>query len=61
MPNHAWRHTFTSIAMECGMDERAADYIKGHASQGVSRKHYTHHTVKPLAEQLAKFPRYETD
>lgn len=59
MPNHAWRHTFTSLAMDAGMDERASNYITGHASVGVSRRTYTHHTHGPLAEQMAKFPRYD--
>jgi len=59
MPNHAWRHTFTSRAMDAKMDERASNYITGHASVGVSRKTYTHHTVGPLAQQMALFPRYD--
>jgi integrase len=61
MPNHAWRHTFTSRAMDAGMDERAADYIKGHASVGVSRKTYTHHSIGPLAKEMALFPRYDIE
>jgi len=59
MPNHAWRHTFKSLAMEVGMDERAADYLQGHASVAVSRKVYTHHTIDRLAEQMALIPRYD--
>jgi len=59
MPNHAWRHTFKSLAMEVGMDERAADYLQGHASVAVSRKVYTHHTIGRLAEQMALIPRYD--
>ena len=59
MPNHAWRHTFKSLAMDAGMDERASDYITGHASVGVGRKVYTHHAVGPLAKQMDMFPRYD--
>lgn len=56
-PNHAWRHTFKTIAFEAGVDERAADYIQGHASKGQGRK-YGSNTIPALAAQLRKFPRF---
>jgi integrase len=59
MPNHAWRHTFKSICLEAGIEERAADYMQGHASKGQGRR-YGANTIPALAEQLAKFPRFET-
>lgn len=57
-PNHAWRHTFKTICFEAGIEERAADYMQGHASKGQGRK-YGANTVAALAAQLAKFPRYD--
>ena len=58
MPNHAWRHTFKTIYQEAGIEERAADYMQGHASKGQGRK-YGANTIFALASQLAKFPRFE--
>lgn len=57
-PNHAWRHTFKTIAAEVGMHERAADYIQGHATKGVGRS-YGSNTLAGLSAQLALFPRFE--
>jgi integrase len=58
MPNHAWRHTFKTICLEAGIEERAADYMQGHASKGQGRR-YGANTIPALAAQLAKFPRFE--
>jgi integrase len=58
MPNHAWRHTFKTVSLEVGIEERAADYMQGHASKGQGRK-YGANTIPALAAQLAKFPRFE--
>lgn len=57
-PNHAWRHTFKTIAFEVGIDERAADYIQGHASKGQGRN-YGSNTIPALAAQMTKFPRFD--
>lgn len=56
-PNHAWRHTFKTIANEVGVSERAADYMQGHASKGVGRD-YGRNTIKALADQMALIPRF---
>jgi integrase len=56
-PNHGWRHTFKTICLEAGIEERAADYMQGHASKGVGRS-YGSNTVPALARQLALFPRF---
>lgn len=56
-PNHAWRHTFKAICLEAGIEERAADYMQGHASKGQGRR-YGANTIPALATQLAKFPRF---
>jgi len=58
MPNHAWRHTFKTICFEAQVEERAADYMQGHASKGQGRR-YGANTIPALAAQLAKFPRFE--
>jgi integrase len=58
MPNHAWRHTFKTICFEAEVEERAADYMQGHASKGQGRR-YGANTIPALAAQLAKFPRFE--
>ena len=57
-PNHAWRHTFKSICLEAGIEERAADYVQGHAPKGQGRR-YGANTIPALANQLSKFPRFE--
>jgi integrase len=57
MPNHAWRHTFKTIYQEVGIEERAADYIQGHASKGQGRR-YGANTIAGLAAQMLKFPRF---
>jgi integrase len=57
-PNHGWRHTFKSVCLEVGIEERAADYMQGHAPKGQGRR-YGANTIPALAAQLAKFPRFE--
>jgi len=57
-PNHAWRHTFKTLCLEAGIEERAMDYMQGHSSKGVGRT-YGSNTLPMLQAQLAKFPRYE--
>ena len=57
-PNHAWRHTFKGICLEVGIEERAADYMQGHAPKGQGRR-YGPNTVPALALQLGKFPRFD--
>ncbi|ARR56180.1 hypothetical protein HY78_23340 [Rhizorhabdus wittichii DC-6] len=56
-PNHAWRHTFKTVCLEAGVEERAADYMQGHSSKGQGRR-YGSNTIPALAAQLAKFPRF---
>lgn len=56
-PDHGWRHTFKTKALEVGIQERISDAISGHAITGVSRK-YQHPTVVMMAEALKKYPRY---
>lgn len=57
-PNHGWRHTFKGVCLEAGIEERAADYMQGHAPKGQGRR-YGANTIPALAAQLAKFPRFD--
>ncbi|MFO6446753.1 DUF6538 domain-containing protein [Erythrobacter sp. NE805] len=56
-PNHAWRHTFRTIAREAEMDTPCVDYIVSHARKSQGDK-YGDWTIKANAKQMAKFPRY---
>lgn len=59
-PNHAWRHTFKTIAARVSIDERYSDAITGHVPPTTGRK-YTTPTPEDLAEAIKKFPRYKLD
>jgi integrase len=41
-PNHGWRHTFKTKALEVGIPERISDAITGHSSASVARSYDTH-------------------
>jgi integrase len=56
-PNHGWRHTFKTKALEVGIPERISDAITGHSSTSVARSYETP-TVGMKADALSKFPRY---
>jgi integrase len=57
-PNHGWRHTFKTKALEVGIPDRISDAITGHSSASVARSYETP-TVGMKADALARFPRYE--
>jgi integrase len=57
-PQHGWRHSFKTIALGAGIDERIRDAITGHKVTSVGRRYETP-PVAMVAEALAKFPRYE--
>ncbi|WP_309242805.1 DUF6538 domain-containing protein [Lichenibacterium dinghuense] len=57
-PNHGWRHTWKTRALEADIQERISDAITGHAATRVSQKYQTP-TVKMMADAMAKFPRYD--
>jgi integrase len=57
-PQHGWRHSFKTIALGAGIDERIRDAITGHKVTSVGRKYETP-PVSMLAEAMIKFPRYE--
>lgn len=57
-PQHGWRHTFKTKALEVGIPERISDAITGHSS-GSGARSYETPTVGMKADALARFPRYE--
>ncbi len=57
-PQHGWRHSFKTIALGAGIDERIRDAITGHKVASVGRK-YESPPVPMLAEALLRFPRYK--
>lgn len=59
-PNHGWRHTWKTRAMEAGILENVSDAITGHSlrAKGAARSVYEHPSRKMLAEAMRKFPRY---
>ena len=58
-PNHAWRHTFKAIGFRAGIPEKLIDAIVGHAPASVGRS-YGEPTLADKAQELRKFPRYES-
>lgn len=57
-PNHGWRHSFKTIALERGIDERTSDAITGHADGPVART-YEGVSLAVRAAAMDRFPRYE--
>lgn len=56
-PNHAWRHLFTTIAREAGMESTALYAITGHA-QKTEGGRYGRYKPKVFLHELRKFPRF---
>lgn len=59
-PDHGWRHTWKTKALEVGIPERISDAITGHRVRSVARAYETP-TVGMMAEALKRFPRYEIE
>jgi integrase len=57
-PQHGWRHSFKTIALGVGIEDRIRDALTGHKVTSVGRKYETP-PVPMLAAAIAKFPRYE--
>ncbi|RIK85499.1 MAG: hypothetical protein DCC69_10130 [Hyphomicrobiales bacterium] len=57
-PNHGWRHRFKTVGMEAGIPPRILDAIQGHAPRTVAES-YGEVTVKAMAPEIAKIPRYD--
>lgn len=56
-PNHGWRHTWKTRALEVGIEPRLRDAIAGHGPGSVARGYETP-TVRMLSEAMKVFPRY---
>ena len=56
-PNHGWRHTFKTIGIEVGIQEKVLDAICGHAPATVGRA-YGSVTRKAKADAMAMYPPY---
>lgn len=61
MPNHAWRHTFKTLALRHGVATRISDAITGHATSAkeVGRA-YEEPTLEDMAAAIARLPRYDS-
>jgi len=59
-PNHGWRHTFKSMALSAGMEERVADYIQGHAPKTVGRT-YGSIQMSVLVAAIGSLPRFNVE
>lgn len=56
-PNHGWRHTFKTIGIEAGIQEKVLDAICGHAPATVGRA-YGSVTRRAKVDSMTKYPRY---
>lgn len=52
-PTHGWRHRFTTLAREAGMDAEARAYIQGHAVPGMGA---VYGDMAGLRREIAKLP-----
>ncbi|WP_262270479.1 DUF6538 domain-containing protein [Microvirga yunnanensis] len=57
-PQHGWRHSWKTIALGAGIEERIRDAITGHKVASVGRK-YEAPPVTMLAKAMERFPRYQ--
>nr|WP_158266650.1 site-specific integrase [Alsobacter soli] len=55
-PNHGWRHRFTTIAREVGMDLEKREYIVGHTMKDVGARYGD---MAGLKDELDKLPWYQ--
>jgi hypothetical protein len=57
---HRWQHSWKTIALGAGIEERIRDAITGHKVTSVGRKYETP-PVSMMADAMAKFPRYRVE
>ncbi|MEV5024225.1 tyrosine-type recombinase/integrase [Sphingobium sp. LMA1-1-1.1] len=57
-PNHGWRHTFKTLALEAGIPERVTDFIQGHAPRTVGQS-YGSVSLPLLVSAISKIPPYD--
>lgn len=58
-PNHGWRHLFTTICREVGIEDSIIQYMGGWTPTDVLGKTYGNKTVRAQANALQKFPRFK--
>lgn len=58
-PNHAWRHSFTTISRLCRIDKEARDYMIGSRSQTDAREGYGDWTPAVVTAEINKMPRFD--
>lgn len=56
-PNHGWRHTWKTIALGAGIEERLRDAITGHRAASVGRRYETP-SLAMLSAAMNRFPMY---
>ena len=59
-PNHAWRHTWITVAEGAGIQPRLSNRITGHNMSDVSGR-YVGRPIVLLAAEMAKFPATPSD
>ncbi len=59
-PNHGWRHRFKTVADEVDISTKFSDAICGHAPRTEGER-YGQRSLKTLAREIAKLPRYDLD
>ena len=58
-PNHAWRHTWITLAERAGIPKRLSNRITGHNAGEDASDKYVNGILSVLAEEMGKFPRYK--
>ena len=59
-PQHGWKHSFKTIGLGAGIEERIRDAITDHKVASVGRKYETP-SIQMMAVALESFPRYRID
>ena len=59
-PNHGWRHRLKTVGREVGMAPRVLDALQGHSPKTAGDT-YGDVTIKALALEVAKLPRYKVE
>ncbi|MEQ1901602.1 MAG: tyrosine-type recombinase/integrase [Devosia sp.] len=59
-PSHGWRHRFSTLSTELGIDPKVQNAIQGHAGT-TAADHYGEVTLRAKKAAIDRFPRYEID
>lgn len=58
-PNHAWRHTFTTITRDADLNKEARDYMLGSRSTTDARETYGDWPPSVVCREINKVPRFD--